>query len=772
MERIYASLKTLRPIQAVVLVIALLVSGGGTYAGYELSSRGPSSGLAEDQQLVPIGYGDLVRQVTTSGSLQFPNRETLSFGTAGKVDRLMVRDGQSVTAGQELARLDRATTATLAQSVAQAQVDVITAQKLLDELATPTKLSLAQAQRKVASAEFDLQSAREAWDDLLNSVELDSAQARQKVAEAEFDLKAAVEALDDAHIPFTSEQIKTQEQVVAGAQLKVQDAEEALRGLGVSFTQSLAQALLNQADAKAALVAATGALDAYEAANTLLLNQARLDQTEAQTNFDAVAQRLDDLFTSQSLGLDGTEGQIVAAQEFLAIMQDKLDTANAVLVPLEQLVTKKEKEESDLAEATSTVAELGGGATTPAIDAQLAKIENARAGLEAVLDSGEDATVAQAELAALKLGLTAVESGAGPAQINLLESDFVQAWAKLGKEEESLADMIAGPDTVTVELRSRQVDVAGASLKQATLDLQNLLSLSAEGAAQAASNLSSSAAADVIAVPDAIAMELRSRDIEVALATLEQAGHDLADLLAPDAADMALLESKLRAAQSALDAAAEKFESATIRAPFSGFISLVSVSEGDQVGANAAIVEVVDPTVVEMDGIVDEIDILLLREGLAASITVDALPGRVLDGFVSEIAPVANIQQGVVTYPVRVRVQIPDDLQLRDGLSAVADLVLEQKLNVLLLPQQAIFGSFQAPTVMLETESGIEERPVALGDSDGFWTEVREGIQEGDRVVVQSAQVSDDPFQAFRDRIRGGGGGGIGGGGGGGAFGR
>ena len=766
MERIYASLKTLRPIQAVVLVIALLVSGGGTYAGYELSSRGPSSGLEEDQQLVPIGYGDLVRQVTTSGSLQFPNRETLSFGTAGKVDRLMVRDGQSVTAGQELARLDRATTATLAQSVAQAQVDVITAQKLLDDLATPTELSLAQAQRKVASAEFDLQSAREAWDDLLNSVELDSAQARQKVAKAEFDLKAAVEALDDAHIPFTSEQIKTQEQVVAGARLKVQDVEEALRGLGVTFTQSLAQALLNQADAKAALVAATGALDAYEAANTLLLNQARLDQTEAQTNFDAVAQRLDDLFTSQSLGLDGTEGQILAAQEFLAIMQDKLDTANAVLVPLEQLVTKKEKEESDLAEATSTVAELGGGATTPAIDAQLAKIENARARLEAVLDLGEDATVAQAELTALKLGLTAVESGAGPAQINLLESDFVQAWAKLGKEEESLADMIAGPDTVTVELRSRQVDVAEASLKQATLDLQNLLSLSAEGAAQAASNLSSSAAADVIAVPDAIAMELRSRDIEVALATLEQAGLDLADLLAPDAADMALLESKLRAAQSALDAAAEKFESATIRAPFSGFISLVSVSEGDQVGANAAIVEVVDPTVVEMDGIVDEIDILLLREGLAASITVDALPGRVLDGFVSEIAPVANIQQGVVTYPVRVQIQIPDDLQLRDGLSAVADLVLEQKLNVLLLPQQAIFGSFQAPTVMLETESGIEERPVVLGDSDGFWTEVREGIQEGDRVVVQSAQVSDDPFQALRDRFRGGGGGGFGGGGG------
>ena len=163
-----------------------------------------------------------------------------------------------------MARLDGATTATLAQSVVQAQVDVITAQKLRDESAMPTELSLAQAQRKVASAEFDLQSAREAWDDLLNSAELDLAQARQKVAKAEFDLKAADEALDDANIPFTSEQIKTQEQVVADVRLKVQDAEEALRGLSVSFTQSLAQALLNQADAKAALVAATSALDAMK----------------------------------------------------------------------------------------------------------------------------------------------------------------------------------------------------------------------------------------------------------------------------------------------------------------------------------------------------------------------------------------------------------------------------------------------------------------------------------------------------------------------------
>ena len=264
MESFYASLKTLRPVQAVALVLVLLASGGGVYAGYELSSRAPSTGLADDQQLVPIAYGDLVRQVITSGSLEFPNRQTMNFGTAGTVDRLLVREGQQVAAGQELARLDAATAASLAQSAAQAQVDLITAEKALNDLVIPTALSLAQFRQKVASAEFDLQAAEDALEALIDSTTLSSAQARQKVASAEFDLQAAMEALDKANIPFSPEEIKKQEQSVASAKLQVQDAEESLELLGRSFPKSLAQALLNKADADKVLVDAKDALEAYD----------------------------------------------------------------------------------------------------------------------------------------------------------------------------------------------------------------------------------------------------------------------------------------------------------------------------------------------------------------------------------------------------------------------------------------------------------------------------------------------------------------------------
>ena len=751
MERFYASLKTLRPVQALVLVVVLLASGGATYAGYELSSGGSSSGLEEDQQLIPIGYGDLVRQVTTSGSLEFPNRQTMSFGTAGTVDRLLVRSGQSVTAGQELAKLDAATAANLAQAAAQAQVDVIAAQKALDDLVKPTALSLAQARRKVAGAQFDLQAAEGALDELLDSTALNLAQARQKVASGEFGLQAAKEALVEVSIPFSQDQIKTQEQSVASARLQVQEAEEALGLLGRIRSQGLAQALLNKVDAEAALVDARNALEAYETVNVVKLDRARIDQTEAQRFYDDIALQLEGFLESQAAGLPGFEGPIQQFQELLTGRKKELDLANAELVPLEQLVVGKDKAESDLAEAAAVLADLGAGAVTASLETQLGNIEDARTMLEAVLASGSDATVAEAELSALRLGLSAIESGAGPVQVSLLEADIVQAWAKLGKEELDLADMIAGPDAVAVALRSKEIDVAAASLEQAIQDLQDLLSPSAEGLAI------------LIAVPDAVAVALRSREIDVAVANLVQADQDLADLLSPNVADLALLESRLTAAQAAHAAALEKLDAVFIRAPFQGFVSLVSVSEGDQVGANAAIVEVVDPSVVEIDGIVDEIDILLLREGITASVTLDALPGQTLSGVVSEIASTATNQQGVVTYPVRVRVQVPDNLQLRDGLSAVADLILEQRLNVLLVPQQAIFGSFQAPTVKVQTGLGIVERPVVLGSSDDFWTEVRAGLQEGDRVVMQSSQTATDRFGAFRQFRSFGGGGGRGG---------
>ena len=45
--------------------------------------------LEQNQQLIPVKYGDLINEITTNGSLAFPNRETLSFGSPGTVVEIL-----------------------------------------------------------------------------------------------------------------------------------------------------------------------------------------------------------------------------------------------------------------------------------------------------------------------------------------------------------------------------------------------------------------------------------------------------------------------------------------------------------------------------------------------------------------------------------------------------------------------------------------------------------------------------------------------------------
>ena len=81
------------------------------------------------------------------------------------------------------------------------------------------------------------------------------------------------------------------------------------------------------------------------------------------------------------------------------------------------------------------------------------------------------------------------------------------------------------------------------------------------------------------------------------------------------------------------------------------------------------------------------------------------------------------------------------------------------------MPLQALYGSFDQPLVRVMSNGGIEERPVTLGINDDFWVAVREGLVEGEQVVMETAEATTTGGFGFRP---GGFGGGFPGGGGGG----
>ena len=57
------------------------------------------SGLGQDQQLYEVMVGDLVKEVAGSGSLIYPNRDSLTFGIQGTVGEVLVGEGDSIVAG-------------------------------------------------------------------------------------------------------------------------------------------------------------------------------------------------------------------------------------------------------------------------------------------------------------------------------------------------------------------------------------------------------------------------------------------------------------------------------------------------------------------------------------------------------------------------------------------------------------------------------------------------------------------------------------------------
>jgi multidrug efflux pump subunit AcrA (membrane-fusion protein) len=107
-------------------------------------------------------------------------------------------------------------------------------------------------------------------------------------------------------------------------------------------------------------------------------------------------------------------------------------------------------------------------------------------------------------------------------------------------------------------------------------------------------------------------------------------------------------------AQKALDDA--KNASPEVKAPFDGFITAVNVAGGDEVKKGTVAVTIADPTKFEAQIMVSEANILKVTLNEAASVQVEAMPGVSLPAIVTEKAPSATIQSGVVNYQVKVEV--------------------------------------------------------------------------------------------------------------------
>lgn len=190
-------------------------------------------------------------------------------------------------------------------------------------------------------------------------------------------------------------------------------------------------------------------------------------------------------------------------------------------------------------------------------------------------------------------------------------------------------------------------------------------------------------------------------------------------------------------ARIVLEEARAQLNGATIRAPFAGVITEVGAVVGDYVTAAMPIFLLVDTNQSEAIAMIDEVDVNRVAAGQTATITIDAIAGAVINGTVKAVSPQATIELGVVTYKASVEISPEASIKLKDGMTARVDIVVANKINVLVVPNAAITRKGSDRIVEVELVGGkTEERVVTIGASSASYTEIVSGLDEGESVMV------------------------------------
>ena len=238
-------------------------------------------------------------------------------------------------------------------------------------------------------------------------------------------------------------------------------------------------------------------------------------------------------------------------------------------------------------------------------------------------------------------------------------------------------------------------------------------------------------------------VEIAEEGVKAARAQYEIAEINL-DELQVDAAKASwkIAKLNLETAELSLESAELNLEKAVIVAPFDGVVADISITEGKEISAAALAtpaISLVDTSKIEMRGFIDEIDIAKVQLGQEVNIILDALPDEEVKGSVVFISPVGTIIAGVVSYDTAITLKNPV-VDLRDGMSATAEVIIERHDDVLSIPNRYIRGTTENPMVVVFVDGQQEEREITLGLTDGINTEILSGLEEGEKVVLPTSE--------------------------------
>jgi HlyD family secretion protein len=179
-------------------------------------------------------------------------------------------------------------------------------------------------------------------------------------------------------------------------------------------------------------------------------------------------------------------------------------------------------------------------------------------------------------------------------------------------------------------------------------------------------------------------------------------------------------------------------------APFDGTITQVNIDQFFNASSGTAAMQISDLSKLQVTENMAEVDNVKLKVGQDVNITMDALPDRTaLKGKVDQIALVGVTTQGVVNYPVVITLTDPDPNIIKTGMTANVGIVVEERDNVLLVPNRAVKTIGRQRVVnVVQPVVGQLQVPITVGLANESQTEVTSGLKEGDLVVINATSTT------------------------------
>lgn len=178
-----------------------------------------------------------------------------------------------------------------------------------------------------------------------------------------------------------------------------------------------------------------------------------------------------------------------------------------------------------------------------------------------------------------------------------------------------------------------------------------------------------------------------------------------------------------------------------VKSTVDGMVLEIPVKEGSFIiesntfNEGSSIATIADMNEMIFEGKVDESEVGRIREGMDLILSVGAIEGEFFNANLEFISPKGTSEEGAIKFDIKAAISLKEDLFLRAGYSATADILLEKRENVLAIKESnLLFDNGKTYVEVMVGNQKFEKREVITGLSDGINIQVDGGLSETESI--------------------------------------